>query len=356
MNKISFIADSHIRQKTWKRVPRITGDAVYALDLAVAHCIATGSKALCHGGDLFHTKHPESTEVIHAVNSFNRLASAGIPVYAIQGQHDQTVPPWVTLGQVNHVNGKVFQPGGLFDVYGLDARLKDSLPLSYEDIPADCQVIMVHQLIKQAFDFEDKWDMDLDDLPPQVKLVIAGDYHERTDLYTEKGVHLVYPGSQYLSRGKEAAGGYILDIYDDMSVKAVELPGRYYEKLIISSPIELAQLIVRLKDWGQPRGPLTPDLLVVKVLDNVEGAFAALTDLNKAENYFMLLEPVAGDTWDSVLNNEGADEELGEDVVYDLIPGMAESTECAELVTQLLRNPEQCRAILDEWRVRKGVV
>ncbi len=92
MIRIVFTADNHLNRYYAKMSPDQLARRRHYIRQAWAQTVdfAIRERAdfYLHGGDLFDSPNPRTTELIWAARQFQRLKDAGIPSYAIGGNHD----------------------------------------------------------------------------------------------------------------------------------------------------------------------------------------------------------------------------------------------------------------------------
>ena len=94
MVKIASFADMHLGYAAKKGLTNNQGinlrvaDGYIAFHRLVSSIIDEGVDTVIIGGDTFHTPHPDVATIVYVQNEFRRFAKAGIPVYALAGNHD----------------------------------------------------------------------------------------------------------------------------------------------------------------------------------------------------------------------------------------------------------------------------
>ncbi len=95
--RLLHFADTHIGTETYGRIDAATGrhtrlqDFARSLDQAVDVALDAGVDAALFAGDAYRTSHPSPTHQQVFAAAINRLASAGVPVVMVVGNHDQPV-------------------------------------------------------------------------------------------------------------------------------------------------------------------------------------------------------------------------------------------------------------------------
>jgi DNA repair exonuclease SbcCD nuclease subunit len=97
MTKIALFSDAHAH--TFAPYATILpngmnsrlADVVSCIDQIHDYCAANGIDLVLFGGDMFHTRRQIPVQALNAVyNSMARFAASGIPVFMIDGNHDQS--------------------------------------------------------------------------------------------------------------------------------------------------------------------------------------------------------------------------------------------------------------------------
>jgi exonuclease SbcD len=80
------------------RINQREQDTYTAFNIVIDKIIEKKPDVAIHAGDLFHTPHPPNRAIVTAFVGFQRLATAGIPVVLIAGNH--SVPRVATAGSL----------------------------------------------------------------------------------------------------------------------------------------------------------------------------------------------------------------------------------------------------------------
>ena len=174
------IGDAHIAETIWTKRAQVTGDAYLAFSRAVDVSLTYRVPTILLG-DVFDTVNPTTNDVEFCRQQMSRLQQAGLPVYYLQGNHDQRPKPWLKAihEHPQYVgDGRPFQLDGLtiraFD-YAQHDRIQATLAnLQMETVP---DILLLHQAVRQALNFQGAWNCDLDWVHPEVRLTIMGDIH-----------------------------------------------------------------------------------------------------------------------------------------------------------------------------------
>jgi DNA repair exonuclease SbcCD nuclease subunit len=225
-----------------------------------------------HGGDVFHRPDVPPSLVHQAFEPLKEVASAGIPVFLVPGNHERSRIPfdWLTCHPGVHVFEKartvgMTLAGVTVTVSGIpcirrDARtrFRDALDLTrWLDDEAELRLLLVHQAFEGAVvgpsDFTFRHGDDvvrLGDVPPRFAAVLAGHIHRSQVLETDlRGrpcpAPVFYPGSvertAFAERG-EPKGFMTLDLVPGAAGGAVS---RWAFRDLEARPMEIRPLRVR---------------------------------------------------------------------------------------------------------------
>lgn len=195
-----FTADNHINLRGLR--PEIPlEDTIQPLRETVEYCLAQ-KLPLVLGGDLYDTNNPPARLVARVNEIMARMERNGLPVWAIQGNHDKDPEtPWGVISPgVQWLDGKTVTIGGL-SVHGLDFAPASIIAPRISALPK-VDVVVIHQALRQGLGFEDAWNCDLDWFDPlKTKNVLAGDLHRvlKPLLSTTGDVTGWYPGTPYMT-------------------------------------------------------------------------------------------------------------------------------------------------------------
>lgn len=248
-------ADLHLSPTIWADQPSIRGDAYASLDQIVSTVCSKAGKqtSLILCGDIFDKPKPDSESVARFVAAMNRLRENAVDVYVIQGQHEKADPPWAAaLGAAKYVgDGKPFTihngNGKTYDdvtVIGYDytsaADLKEKLAAVKK-----VNLLLLHQMARQAIDVEGQWEFDIDWIHKNVGLVLAGDYHGHLNVG-----RLWYPGATHMRAIDETGPKYFLHINTkkELSVEPIQLQTRQIVQVRAINEDQLAEAVKSITD------------------------------------------------------------------------------------------------------------
>ena len=323
---IAFVADLHLTLLTWNDYPGMRGDAYFAWDQIVAWCVNNKPMALIFGGDIFDKIRPDAESVIRFQQGVDKIHAAGVAVLAIQGQHDRSDPPWTKVHpRVQWIgDGKKRTIGAgtgtTIEIVGYDctsaAILHSCLEndREHDNVP---DVLVIHQLCKEAIPFEGAWDFD--QTWTEAGLILAGDYHgaeqfgrvlysgattmRKIDERGPKSFVTIRPHMKEITKKsakkkakkgakkgakkatKQAAMEYIWDGSFDTQV--VPLIARDVIEFAIMSDEDLAAAIDRLSEpLSDAPSPIDVPVVYARISASVEGAITKLEKLAKEAGFF----------------------------------------------------------------------
>jgi len=352
-----FSGDQHLRPQTWARRPEIHGDAYSALVQIIAYCVQH-NRALMMMGDLFNSEHPDSRSVEVFRASMDTMEENELPVYAIQGQHDMATPPWpVSLhSYVQYVSGKTFHPipdGPEF--YAFDRIANPEVIKNDLNIPSTAVGLVGHQLAREVFPMEGRWDFDASCLPSTIKYLFLGDFHEPVT-FGIPGGRGWYSGSMYLCKIDEPTEKSFLDVkHHDiagLSVERIPLKSRQYIKYTINQASELDAVVgilteAKLEPDVDNQQPVVVVEYLAEVLDVVPRLEAAI-----AGRAYLWPKPVSSRiVWDDGKAQATTEHQTMESCIQKYHPPTSREH---QFLTDLLKRPDTDK-VLAEWREKMGV-
>jgi DNA repair exonuclease SbcCD nuclease subunit len=259
--------------------PEIRGDAKASLRYAVDYCVSNGF-SLKLAGDTFDSTSPTSDDVNAFRVEIDKMQAAGLPVYAIQGQHDKASPPWfgAVHPHVQHVHGKVFEPAVGIRMMAFDYMSAGDIEAAVAEIPPDVKWVMLHQAARPVLDIPGAWNFDPAWLPPWVKIAIMGDIHKAEEFTFGDGSKGIYPGSAHmLSTDEQWQKSMLLEeaVGDSVRITRIPLPSRRYVEAIVLNPEDLKAACAAVREEG--KDDTIPPVFIVKH-SGVDGVASALAD------------------------------------------------------------------------------
>lgn len=287
-------SDWHLLPAAWKKYPAIRGDAYYSLQQIVDLAVSL-EVPLVAAGDLFDNKTPDSLSVSICLHEMRKLASAGQKVYFIQGQHELSDPPWMTLFD-NAVNIHSFDSYGAvspIEINGLRCCAMDIAKPSYfvaclESAHAYAQnhgtfdLFITHQVWKD-FTINTSSEFSLDAVK-FCKILYTGDYHRYVDSNFGK-VRVLSTGSTCMQSHDENPRKFVIILNDDLSITKYSLKTRPCFSESIEDHESLQRFLDRnlqvvLDNWPIKDLPevITKPLIKIKYNRNLPNCHSLLTD------------------------------------------------------------------------------
>lgn len=357
-------ADLHLSPTIWSNMPSLRGDSYCALDQIVDVCVQSPApSALLLCGDIFDKPKPDSESVERFRAAMDRLRAAGVKVYAIQGQHEKADPPWATaLGAAHYVgdgtpfNLDVANGTGVCDkpsVIGLDytsaADLKQKLKDTLKQVKK-LDILMLHQMARQAIDIEGSWNFDLDWVKKCVKLVLMGDYHEH--LNTGR---LWYPGSTHMRNIDEIGPKYFLRVETpSLKVEPIELETRPTLVLRVLTEDQLTESVAKIMDFEckSEHEEIAIPLVVVKYSPTVRDVVPRIEEACQSREFMLRLKTLVGDTDSDESELPQSDATL--QGCLDQLVSREDDEELHSFVSSLLVSPD-AKTVLEETKQRLGI-
>ncbi|MBR2557019.1 MAG: DNA repair exonuclease, partial [Methanobrevibacter sp.] len=169
-----------------------------------------------HSGDLFETSRPSPMALLTFQKGLLKLKGAGIPMYAIAGNHDLimrkgSIPPQVifkklglkVISKINptYMHGDVLIAGLQYYPASNDKVLKNKLSdLSKKAADHDKSILVLHQGIGKYFGYQ--YELEISDIPDNFNYYALGHIHKYVNDDFGNG-KLVYPGSTEIWKTKE---------------------------------------------------------------------------------------------------------------------------------------------------------
>lgn len=354
---IVFAADLHLAPLIWQDHPDLKDDAYYAWQQIVSYCLTERPSALILGGDIWDRSRPDPDSVVRFVRSIDVLDAAGIEIYAIQGQHERATPPWTTVHQAIKYIGdgrllNVSDPDiGLFSMRGFDCQSTNSIhDAMKQGKDAVCDVLVVHQLARQVMNLEGAWDFDEIWAPVEIKLILAGDYHEPVTVG-----RLCYSGSTNMRSINERTPRSFVIVGKDFEITRQPLEQRAVIDVMVLDKKQLDEAEATIATYEAGRLPDVIDRPVV---------YARISaDVPKvAERLQAACEPIHAFLKTKIIG--GGTEVVGEiqapegEITLETCLGQAvpreQDPELHSFVLALLRSKDP-RAVCEETRAKAGI-
>lgn len=357
-------ADLHLSPTIWNNLPSLRGDSYAALDQIVDTCVtAPAPSALLLCGDIFDKPKPDSESVERFRAAMDRLRDAGVKVYAIQGQHEKADPPWATaLGAAHYVgNGVPFNLDvangtGTCDkpsVIGLDytssADLKQKLKETLKQVKK-LDILMLHQMAKQAIDIDGAWNFDIEWVKKGVKLVLMGDYHEHLNVG-----RLWYPGATHMRNIGEVGPKYFLRINTpDMTVEPIVLQTRPVLEVRAVTEDQLSEAVAEIMDFGEPqvREEIATPLVIARYAPSVRDVVPRIEEACQSRGFMLRFKTLVSDAKQGESELPQSDATL--QGCLDQLVNRDDDEQLHSFVSSLLTAPDT-KTVLDETKQQLGI-
>ena len=274
--RFAHMADSHLgykhlgldeREEDFYEVFEKTIDKIIELDVDF----------VIHSGDLFNSAKPTPSTLLVFQKQLFKLNDAGIPFYAIAGNHDSKprknfMPPillFEDLGANIISTNRAYEEKGIF-ICGVQysnntkkkALVKFLEKLSEFSEKHDKSILVLHQGIDKTLP-KGEYQLELDEIPKNFNYYAMGHIHDYFEQDYGNG-KLVYPGSMEmhnsLDAGKELTKGFcVVDLTDDEPVVEkinVELPRKYFNEKIEYENFDNELNALKEKIMSEERKPL----------------------------------------------------------------------------------------------------
>jgi DNA repair exonuclease SbcCD nuclease subunit len=217
-------------------------DFYAAFNESVDKIIESKCNFVVHSGDLFDEPRPQVRAMVEARDAIDRLLDAGIPIFAIAGNHDILMRQGARLPHRLYKKLELLTPKnpsrefeGIL-ICGLPyhskvhaGALKESLQgLKKEAKKYDKSILALHQGIDKYFGLE--YELKIGDIPHGFDYYALGHIHKRIE-DDFGGGKLVYPGSTEMWRADELADfekngkGFVIVDTKDFKPERVDLEG-----------------------------------------------------------------------------------------------------------------------------------
>ena len=205
--KFAHLADTHLGYRQFGLIER-EKDFYEVFGKVIDKIIEEKVDFVIHSGDLFETEKPSPLALLEFQKGLLKLKGAGIPMYAIAGNHDSVVrkgsiPPQVIFKKMglkvispintNYVHDGVFIAGLPFYPASQNKVLKSKLAeISKKAADYDKSILVLHQGIDSYLNVQ--YELEIGDIPDNFDYYALGHIHKYIVTDFGKG-KLVYPGS-----------------------------------------------------------------------------------------------------------------------------------------------------------------
>lgn len=246
--RFAHLSDTHLGYRQYGLIDR-EKDFYDAFERIVDKIIELGLDFVIHSGDLFDNSRPSTDALIVVQKEINKLSDAGIPIYAIAGNHDLSrrlnpIPPQVLFRD----NGiRLISPikpyfkekdlfiGGIpYMPQNRNLAFKEKLnTLSKKAADVKNKILVLHQGIDK---YIPQYEVEIGDIPTNFNYYAMGHLHNYINDEYGQG-RLVYPGSTEIWKSNELSDynlngkGFVLVDMEDGQVEteriSVDIPRKF---------------------------------------------------------------------------------------------------------------------------------
>ena len=273
--KFAHLADTHLGYRQYGLFER-EKDFYEVFDKVIDKIIEEKVDFVIHSGDLFETARPSPMALLTFQKGLLKLKGAGIPMYAIAGNHDVvmrkgSIPPHVifkklglkVISTINptYMHGDVFIAGLPYYPASHGKILKSKLAeLSEKATHHEKSILVLHQGIDKYFKFN--YELEIGEIPDNFDYYALGHIHKYVNDAYGKG-RLVYPGSAEIWKTSELSdynengkGFVVVDLEGTKPVVkrvTVDIPREFIRKDIKYNDLEseIAELKNIIKDFDK---------------------------------------------------------------------------------------------------------
>jgi DNA repair protein SbcD/Mre11 len=268
------LADTHLGFRQYGLIAR-ENDFYNGFNDIIEKIISERPDFVLHSGDLFESSKPPIRALLTVQNGFTQLKNAGIPIYAIAGNHDivmrkNVIPPHklyqdfglklIDLKKTNFIHEDLLITGVPYLSKSYTQIIKERLSeLSNLAETHKKSILLLHQSVDRYLPFDPE--IGIGDIPDNFNYYAFGHIHERIIDDFGKG-KLAYPGSTEIWRIDEVAGYkkngkgfYLVDLNGDSpSVQNIDLK---LPREVIKKRIQYFKLEKELLDLQECLNQLT---------------------------------------------------------------------------------------------------
>ena len=273
--KFAHLADTHLGYRQYGLFER-EKDFYEVFEKVIDKIIEEKVDFVIHSGDLFENARPSPMALLTFQKGLLKLKGAGIPMYAIAGNHDVvmrkgSIPPQVifkkmglkVISNINptYMHGDIFIAGLPFYPASHGKALKTKLAeLSQKAANHEKSILVMHQGIDKYFGYN--YELEIGDVPDNFNYYALGHIHKYINDNFGKG-KLVYPGSgeiwktSELQDYKENGKGFVLVDMDGLKPRVkrvkIDIPREFIKRSIDYNDLEsdIAGIKETIKDFDK---------------------------------------------------------------------------------------------------------
>ena len=248
-------ADTHLAPNTWVNRPQIRGDAYRAFTQIIDYCLRN-ELPLILLGDIFEKAQPDPETISFVYGKMSQMQEYQNMVYFIQGNHDKTSPPWLSVHPWPvHAHQHSFNEGGI-NFYGIDYTPTTELQAELHKIPFGTDVLLCHQSWRELQSVG-RVNGTIESIPRGLML-FTGDLHitTRKEVTNTNGdtIEVYSPGSTCMQSLAESPCKYFNILTDIKTVQKYQLSNRGFHDHDISTNEELCDFVESFRDYAYQHG------------------------------------------------------------------------------------------------------
>ena len=297
--KFAHLADTHLGYRQFGLIER-EKDFYEVFEKVIDKIIEENVDFVIHSGDLFETARPSPIALLTFQKGLLKLKGAGIPMYAIAGNHDivmrnDSIPPQIIFKKLglkvispintNYMHGDIFIAGLPFYPSSQLKNLKSKLDeLSKKAANHEKSVLVLHQGIDKYFGYN--YELEIGDLPDNFNYYALGHIHNYINDAFGKG-RLVYPGSGEIWKtneledyAKNGKGFVVVDLEEPKPLikrVKVDMPREFIKRSLDYNNLEsgIAGIKDTIKDFDKK--PIL-DLEIRNVESDTKGVYELINE------------------------------------------------------------------------------
>lgn len=383
-DKFLFLADFHVKARTWTNNTQIRGDSYAAMQKIGDYAETNQLDTLVIGGDFFDSNRPTPEDLVQTVDFLSRFNQ----VYYIRGNHDSCDPSYLEsvsriLGAKNFVtllNSQLIHLGYNSYLAGISwmpskeeyrKSVQDLLQYFRENHPGKTLYLVLHTSFQHLLSFEGAYTFDQHEVNKWcsgIKVVLlVGDVHVRntteSSTYTNKLEELGHttfhsPGSVYPLQFNDADNAKyvtVIDLAPSISDNRERISGvpvevrKYASFHYANDPEELQRWLESLRRERQEIKGLLPTYARIVVDTGSETPRLNMSDYPD----LVIQMQMEAETFDAGHASDSADGAYTlEQAINDEFP----DPDVAEIANNLVVSPdpaEEIRKYLDFWQVER---
>ena len=297
--KFAHLADTHLGYRQFGLIER-EKDFYEVFEKVIDKIIEENVDFVIHSGDLFETARPSPNALLVFQKGLLKLKGAGIPMYAIAGNHDMvmrkgSIPPQVIFKKLglkvispintNYTHGDIFIAGLPYYPSSQSKNFKAKLAeLSKKAANYDKSVLVLHQGIDKYFGYQ--YELEIGEVPDNFDYYALGHIHNYVNDSFGRG-RLVYPGSSEIWKTSELQDynengkGFVVVDFDGQKplVKRVkvDLPRQFIKRSLDYNNLESGIAGIKETIEGLDKKPIL-DLTINNVESDTGVVYEMITE------------------------------------------------------------------------------